>query len=81
MPARQLSRERGVIITCSYGDYVDEPGDCDAKHYTANVVVKTNRKAAVSTGWIRGGGLVVDAGTTARSMRPSNSRARPRSCA
>lgn len=55
MSSEQLSRDRGVVIRCDYGAYTDEPGSCDARHYTANIHIKTNRAAASKLGWSRGG--------------------------
>lgn len=53
MTAHILRRELGVVIRCN-------ADGCDAKFQTANVVVKHNRAAAKSAGWIRGGRLPGD---------------------
>lgn len=58
MTASVLPRERGGVIRCNNGNRADGE-DCTERHFTANVMIRVNRRAAAAVGWVRGGGMDV----------------------
>ena len=57
MTVELLSRERGCVIRCNEGDLASSPDwfTCSARHFTALIFIRPNRRAAEAAGWMRGG--------------------------